>query len=215
MTKRWLNEHHRDPYYRKAKKEGYRARSAYKLLEINRRYRIIRPHDSVVDLGCAPGGWLQVIRSLTDREVVGIDIMPMEPIERVKFIRGDITDERTMEKLRKAAGGGVNTVVSDMAPNISGNYSLDQARSAHLAEMALKAAEELLVPGGNFLVKVFEGDMFPSFISRVRVAFRMVKVHNPPASRKSSSEVYVIAKNFIGERGTNEAEGMERETEAN
>ncbi|MCK4614202.1 MAG: RlmE family RNA methyltransferase, partial [Thermoplasmata archaeon] len=196
MTKRWIQEHHRDAYHRKAQREGYRARSAYKLLEINRRYRIIRQHDRVVDLGCAPGGWLQVIRQLTDGNVFGIDLKRIEPLEGVTFIRGDMTSDEVQEKFIKTVGGRINTVVSDMSPNISGHYSMDHANSIYLAEMALKTADSLLAKGGNFVVKVFEGDLFSSYLDQVKARFSMVKVHNPKASRKSSSEVYVIAKNY-------------------
>ncbi len=196
MTKRWIQEHHRDPHTRSAKREGYRARSAYKLLEINKRYQVIRPHDRVVDLGCAPGGWLQVIRKLTDGDVFGIDIKRIEPLEGVNFIRGDMTKPRVLEILMEKAGGKVNTVVSDMSPNISGHYSMDQANSVYLAEMALRTSDEILMKGGNFVAKVFEGDLFSHFLKQVKPRFSRVKVHNPKASRKSSSEVYVIAKNY-------------------
>jgi 23S rRNA (uridine2552-2'-O)-methyltransferase len=196
MSKRWIQEHHRDAHYRQAKREGYRARSAYKLLQINERFEIIRPHDDVIDLGCAPGGWLQVIKQITDGKVIGIDIKRIAPIKDVIFIRGDMTSDKVHEILQAEVGGEVNTVVSDMSPNISGHYSLDQANSVYLAEMALKTAELLLGLGGNFVVKVFEGDMYPSFIKQVKGKFSRVKIHNPKASRKSSSEVYVIAKNY-------------------
>jgi len=196
MSKRWVQEHHRDAHYRQAKREGYRARSAYKLIEINKRYKVIRPHDDVVDLGCAPGGWLQVIRKLTDGRVFGIDLKRIEPIGGVKFIRGDMTSEMVRKKLKDETGGKVNAVVSDMSPNITGHYSMDHANSVYLAEMALKTADSLLCLGGNFVVKVFEGDMFSSFLNQIKERFSRVKVHNPKASRKSSSEIYVVAKNY-------------------
>lgn len=196
MSKRWVQQHHRDAHYRQAKREGYRARSAYKLIEINDRYRIIRPHDDVVDLGCAPGGWLQVIRNLTDGKVIGIDINRINPIRDVIFIQGDMTSETVRRKLESEVGGKVNTVVSDMSSNISGHYSMDQANSVYLAEMALETAESLLPLGGNFVVKVFEGDLFSSFLKQLKPRFSRVKVHNPKASRKSSSEVFIIAKNY-------------------
>ena len=196
MSKRWIQNHHNDAHFRQAKREGYRARSAYKLMEINRRYRLIRAHDDVVDLGAAPGGWLQVIRKLTDGRVIGIDLNRIEPMEGVVTIRGDMTSPNVRDRLRDVVGEKVNTVVSDMAPNMSGNYSVDQARSVHLAEMALTTARSILAPGGNLVVKVFEGDLFHDFLMEVKGVFSQVKVHNPRASRKSSSEVYVIARNF-------------------
>lgn len=196
MSKRWIQEHHRDAHYRQAKREGYRARSAYKLIEINKRYTVIRPHDDVLDLGAAPGGWLQVIRELTDGKVVGIDLKRIEPLQDVMLIRGDMTSEKVQKLLIEAVGKKVNTIVSDMSPNISGNYSLDQAQSVYLGEMALRTAEALLERGGNFVVKVFEGDLFQEFLMMLKVRFSRVKVHNPKASRKTSSEVYIIARNY-------------------
>ncbi len=215
MSKRWVQEHHRDAHYRQAKREGYRARSAYKLIEINNRYQIIRPHDDVVDLGCAPGGWLQVIRNLTDGKVVGIDLKRITPLQDVIFIRGDMTSEKVLDQLDKEVGGKLNTVVSDMSPNITGHYTMDQANSVYLAEMALKTAEQLLNIGGNFVAKVFEGDLFPEFLRQVKTKFSRVKVHNPKASRKSSSEVYIVAKNYFPEglkrdSGTKKRSGDQR-----
>lgn len=196
MSKRWIQEHQRDAHYRQAKREGYRARSAFKLMEINKRYQVIRPHDSVVDLGCAPGGWLQVIRKITDGKVIGIDIKRIDPLEGVTFIRGDMTKDAVLEKVIHECGNKVNTVVSDMSPNITGHYSMDHANSVYLAEMAQRTAEAILVRGGNFVVKVFEGDLFSTYLSGLKSQFSRVKVHNPKASRKSSSEVYVVAKNY-------------------
>ena len=196
MSKRWIQEHHRDAHFRKAKSEGYRARSAYKLLEINTRYQVIRPHDDVIDLGCAPGSWLQVLRKLTDGKVIGVDLRRIDPIEGVTFIRGDMTSEDVLENLILESNGKVNTIVSDMSPNITGHYSMDQANSIYLGEMAMKTTESLLNLGGNFVVKVFEGDLFPEFLQSVRKRFSRVKVHSPKASRKTSSEIYVIARNY-------------------
>jgi 23S rRNA (uridine2552-2'-O)-methyltransferase len=197
MSKRWVQEHQRDAHYRQAKREGYRARSAYKLEEINKRYTVIRPHDDVIDLGAAPGGWLQVIREITDGKVIGIDLRRIEPLDNVTCIRGDMTSEKVRKKLVDAVGGKVNTIVSDMSPNISGNYTMDQAQSVYLGEMALDTAESLLDRGGNFVVKVFEGDLFPDFLRLLKTKFSRVKVHNPKASRKTSSEIYVIARNYF------------------
>ncbi len=199
MPTRWYRELKREHYYRSAKSEGYRARSAYKLLQINKRYNIIRPGDFVIDLGAAPGGWSQVAVNLGAR-VIAVDIQKIKPIEGVKFIHGDMTDDGTLEQLKREAEDAdvvINTVISDMSPNLSGNYSMDQARSVWLSKTALDAACKLLSNNGNFVCKVFVGEDYPQFLSDVRRYFSMVKPHSPEASRKRSSEIYVVAKNFI------------------
>jgi len=198
MPSRWYRELKREHYYRSAKSEGYRARSAYKLLQINRRYRIIRKGDTVIDLGAAPGGWSQVAVKLGAR-VIAVDIQQMEPINGVTFIRGDMTSEETLEKLEKEAGKA-NAVISDMSPNLSGHYVMDQARSVWLSTNALNVARRLLVEHGNFLCKVFVGEDYPQFFEEVKKHFKMVKPHSPQASRKRSSEIYIVAKNFKGSK---------------
>jgi 23S rRNA (uridine2552-2'-O)-methyltransferase len=198
MSKRWAAERRRDGYYKKAKKEGYRSRSAYKLIQINNRYDIIKTRDLVVDLGAAPGGWSQVALEIVGPEgkVVGVDLQRMEPLDGVTFLKGDIKKSQTMDKILEIALKA-DVVVSDMSPNISGHYSMDHARSVELAEIALDVARKVLKPGGNFLVKVFQGDLFPDYFQEIESLFRFTKAHSPKASRKQSSEIYVIGKGFI------------------
>ena len=199
MGKNWVLEKKRDHYYRMAKKENYRSRASYKLKQLNDRAHIIRRGDSVIDLGSSPGGWSQVAAELSgDGIVVAVDIDPMIPIKGVKFIQGDMLQEDTLKRIEEVVDGKVDVVISDMAPNISGHYSYDQARSVELAEMALRTAGILLKPGGNFVVKVFQGDLFQTFLKTVRKQFRSVKVHSPKASRAASSEVYVVGIGFLG-----------------
>ncbi|MBC7109863.1 MAG: RlmE family RNA methyltransferase [Archaeoglobi archaeon] len=185
----------RDYYYRKAKKEGYRSRASYKLKQINERFGVIGESDDVLDLGCAPGGWLQVARELTQGKVVGIDLQEVEPIEGVLTIKGDIRDERCIEEIRKYVHE-FDVILSDASPNLSGNWSYDHARSIDLALSALKIAENLLKPGGKMVMKVFQGELFEEFMREFRSRFRKVWLHSPKASRKRSAEIYVIGKGF-------------------
>ncbi|KAA0000252.1 MAG: RlmE family RNA methyltransferase [Thermoplasmata archaeon] len=198
MSDRWYRELKREHYYRSAKSEGYRARSAYKLLQINNRYHIIRRGDTVIDLGASPGGWSQVAVKL-GAKVFAVDIQHMDPITGVTFIHGDITEEETLKKLEEEAGEA-NAVISDMSPNLSGHYVMDQARSIWLSTNALNVARRLLAEHGNFLCKVFVGEDYPQFVEEVKKSFNMVKPHSPQASRKRSSEIYIVAKNFRGSR---------------
>ena len=199
VTRRWQAERKREFYYRMAKKERYRSRAAYKLMQLNEKFKIINPGDRVVDLGCSPGGWSQVAADIVgaNGRVVGVDIKRMRPIEGVDFVLGDIRDKRTVATAIEKLGGSVDVVISDMAPNISGNYSTDHARSMELCEHALGFARNALREGGNFVVKVFEGDMYRDYFESVGRHFRSVKAHNPKASRPTSSEIYIVAKGFI------------------
>jgi 23S rRNA (uridine2552-2'-O)-methyltransferase len=190
-----------DFYYRKAKFEGYRSRASYKLLQIQERYRIVQRGDIVVDLGAAPGGWLQVIRQL-DATAIAVDLQQIDPIEGVTSIRADITaPDMVIERIQELVGQ-VNVVVSDAAPNLSGVWSLDHARSIDLSSCALKIATGVLKTGGSFVVKVFQGDLFDSFTREVRAHFSFVKSFNPRASRKQSAEIYVVAKRYLDNNGT-------------
>jgi 23S rRNA (uridine2552-2'-O)-methyltransferase len=203
VAERWVQQRRQDAYWKRAKREGYRSRAAYKLRQIQERYQVLRKGDRVVDLGCAPGGWTQAALEIVGDggAVVGVDLDRVRPLAPAVFVRGDMTQPETLEELREALGGRgarADAVISDMAPNISGMYSVDQARSVRLARMALKAAQGLLRPGGAFVAKVFEGEDFAGFLEEVRGAFGQVRVHAPPASRKESSEVYVVAKAFRG-----------------
>jgi 23S rRNA (uridine2552-2'-O)-methyltransferase len=189
----------KDEYYNRSKQQGYRARSAYKLKQIDEEADLFERGDTVVDLGAAPGGWLQVAAEEVGESgtVVGVDLQRIDDLEDhdVETLRGDMTDERTRHYLREAVGErGADVVVSDMAPNMTGEYSLDQARSIHLARQAFDVAEELLAPGGDFVVKVFQGEDLDAFREEVRAEFEYLRTVVPPASRDSSSEVYLVAK---------------------
>ena len=187
----------RDYYYRLAKEEGYRARSAYKLLQINEKFHIIKKGNSVVDLGAAPGGWLQVAQKLSGGKIVGIDLESIEPVPGTLTFRADITQESTVDLVKSALGGDADVVISDAAPNLTGAWDMDHAVSIDLARSALKMAKALLRPRGNFLVKVFQGDMFVDFLNEVRKEFVSVQAHSPLASRKESAETYIVAKKLL------------------
>ena len=185
-----------DHFYKMAKKDGYRSRAAYKLKQINERFRVIRRGDSVVDLGAAPGGWVQMAQELSgDGTIIGVDLQPIRRIDGVITIVGDITAEDTLDKIKELIGSA-DVVLSDAAPNLSGDWSYDHARSIDLVEHSLLCAEKILKPGGNFVVKVFHGDMFSNYLQSVRAKFRNVRAHSPEASRKASAETYIIAKRF-------------------
>jgi len=195
VTKRWRSERRKDYYYRKAKQEQYRSRASYKLKQLDHRFDLIRPGDVVVDLGASPGGWSQVAAERVGAEgkVFALDLDRMQPIEGVAFIRGDIRDEAVAARLREQVPDGANVVISDMSPDISGQYSYDHARSVELCEHALAFAEEVLSEGGNLLVKMFFGDLSGPFVQKVKQVFDEVHMHHPKASRSTSSEVYVVA----------------------
>ncbi len=192
----------KDHYYNKAKQQGYRSRAAYKLKQLDELENVISRGDTVVDLGAAPGGWLQVAAEEVGPEgtVIGVDLQRISEFDddelndRIETIRGDMTQERTRARVIDAAGGSVDAVVSDMAPNMSGEYSLDQARSLHLARQAAETAFELLDSGGDFVVKVFEGPDVDAFRSDLESEFKYLRVTSPKASRKESSELYFIGK---------------------
>jgi len=181
----------------------YRSRAAFKLMQIDRRFHIMGEGDTVVDLGAAPGGWLQVAVEATAPSgiVVGVDIQSIPPIEGARTIRGDIRNPETLEKILSLLGARADVVLSDMSPNISGNYSLDQARSVELVIAALEVAKAVLKQGGNLVAKVFEGDLLSGLMKDTRALFDSVKLHSPKASRPSSSEIYIIASGFRGPDG--------------
>jgi 23S rRNA methylase len=181
----------------RAKHEGYRSRAAYKLLEIQKKYAVIRPDDNIVDLGAAPGSWLQVERTLTQAKVVGIDLNPIAHLDGVETLEGDLNDPEVQEKVRLLLGV-VNVVVCDAAPKISGHKSYDQARIIELNEQALKFAGNVLKQGGNFVVKSFQGTDFPELYSMTKERFYSVKTCITRSTRKGSTELYIVAKNFVG-----------------
>lgn len=205
MSQRWIKERKTDYHYKMAKKENYRSRASYKLLQIDDKFKIFKKRNSVIDLGCSPGGWSQVAKELTDGIVIGIDILDTEKLNGVEFIKGDITQEETINKVisllneiqkSNEKNFGVGVVISDMSPNISGSYSTDHARSIYLCEKALEFAEKVLKKNGNFVVKVFQGDLLQEFFDRVKSKFAFCKIFKPKSSRARSSEVYIIAKGF-------------------
>jgi 23S rRNA (uridine2552-2'-O)-methyltransferase len=196
-SKAWMHEHVNDPYVRRAQAEGMRSRAAYKLQQLAARDHLLKPGMVVVDLGAAPGGWSQVAgRAAGPRgRVVAVDLLEMTPVAGVTFIHGDFGDEAVLAEVETALGGsGADLVLSDMAPNISGVASVDQARSVALAELALEFAVNHLKPQGNFLVKVFQGSGFDALVADIRRKFVQVMIRKPEASRGRSNEVYVVAK---------------------
>ncbi len=206
-THAWHHRHVHDPYVRQAALQGYRSRAAFKLLEIDARDRLLRPGMTVVDLGCAPGGWCQVaVRKLQGRgRILGIDLLPMQALPGVEFIQGDFTEAATLARVQAALGGGrADLVLCDAAPNLSGVTVADQARGYALAEEALAFASSHMQPKGAFLVKVFQGAGFEGFLRRMRGVFRQVQVRKPGASRDRSREVYLLGR----ELRQNSAAGM-------
>ncbi|HRQ56962.1 MAG TPA: RlmE family RNA methyltransferase [Azoarcus taiwanensis] len=199
-SKAWMMEHVNDAYVQRAKAEGYRARAAYKLLEIDDRDHLLRPGMTVVDLGAAPGSWSQVaVKRCAGGRVFALDLLAIEPITGVDFIQGDFSEDRVLDELTAGLGGArVDVVLSDMAPNMSGIELTDQARSIHLAELALDFAVNHLREGGAFVVKVFQGAGFMEFREEARQHFRTLAVRKPKASRDRSPEVYLLGTGFKG-----------------
>jgi 23S rRNA (uridine2552-2'-O)-methyltransferase len=200
MSEAWRKRQSRDPYFRRAKAEGYRARSAYKLLQIQEKHKLIRRGDVVLDLGAAPGGWSQVASQLVGDQgnVVAVDLAAMEPLPGVMSVQADMLDPDTLPTLLEALGGLADVVLCDAAPQVTGIRVADHARSIHLAEGALEITRHVLRPGGHFVVKVFEGGDFPAYLRMVRRAFRSAKPTHPAASRQESRELFVVARAFRG-----------------
>ncbi|MBE8539185.1 SAM-dependent methyltransferase [Geoglobus acetivorans] len=189
-------EDRQDHYYWRAKKEGYRSRAAYKLKQMNAKFGLIKPGYWVLDLGASPGGWSQVAAEL-GASVIAIDLSPMKDIEGVTFIQGDMTSEETWEKIREIRDR-FDVVISDASPKITGHWDIDHYRSVELVEAAFSIARRFLKPGGNFVVKMFQGEETPKLYAEFKKHFRFKKLHSPPASRKRSSEIYFIGKGFGG-----------------
>jgi len=195
----WRQRQERDPYVQKARKEGWRSRAVFKLEEIDRKERLLRPGMVCVDLGSAPGGWSQyVTETLKGRaRIVAVDLLPMDGLPDVEFVQGDFQEDEIFEQLLAAVGDeGADLVMSDMAPNISGTKAVDQPRSMYLVELALDLAKRVLKPGGDFVCKVFQGEGFDEFVRDTRNSFERVRVIKPGASRSGSREVYLVARNF-------------------
>jgi 23S rRNA (uridine2552-2'-O)-methyltransferase len=193
-----LADARRDQYRRLAKDQGYRARSAYKLLQINHSYNIIKRGDKVVDLGCAPGGWLQVAAKEVrpSGKVIGIDLKPVSPLADTIILQGSIEDPYMLRKIEEILGYKADVVLSDLAPNVSGVWDIDQARQIYLSTNALRFTQNVLRMGGSGIFKVFEGDMLKEFKSELHKSFGKVILSKPSASRQESSELYVICFNF-------------------
>ena len=192
-----MQEHVTDPYVRKAQAEGMRSRAAYKLQQLAERDHLLKPGMVVVDLGCAPGGWAQVAGRMVGSEgrVIGVDLLEMLPVPGVRFVQGDFGDDSVLAEVEKyLEARPVDLVLSDMAPNMSGVASVDQARSIGLAELALDFAVNHLKPQGNFLVKVFQGSGFEELVAEIRRRFARVMIRKPEASRSRSNEVYLVGK---------------------
>jgi 23S rRNA (uridine2552-2'-O)-methyltransferase len=214
LNKAWLQDHLSDPYVKLALKEGYRARAAYKLKEIDESFQLIRPGQIVVDLGSAPGAWSQYLRrrfapksagaggaavGQLDGTIIALDILPMEPIEGVQFIQGDFREDAVLAQLAAAVGGRpVDLVVSDMAPNLSGIESSDAARIEHLIELAIEFSQQHLKPNGVLVAKVFHGSGYSQLVERFKKVFRVVKPVKPKASRDKSAETFLLG---IGLKG--------------
>ncbi|MCS4533358.1 RlmE family RNA methyltransferase [Neisseria montereyensis] len=197
-SKAWLNEHVNDHYVHQAQKDGYRARAAYKLLEINEKDKLIHSGTVLADLGSAPGSWSQAAAQLvgSNGRVFALDILPMEPIEGVSFIQGDFREDSVLAEFESLLDNRpLDLVICDMAPNMSGNTVTDQARSFYLCELALDFAANHLKQGGNFLVKVFQGSGYQEYIAAMREIFTSVQTRKPQASRNRSSEIYLLGKN--------------------
>lgn len=203
VNKAWLNDHVNDPYVKQAHKEGYRARAAYKLKEIDESLGLIRPGHQVVDLGSAPGAWSQYVRRKLSPQgaavgelngtIIAIDLLPMEPIEGVQFLQGDFREDEVMEQLEALVGGRkLDVVVSDMAPNLSGVESVDAARISHLIELAIDFAQQHLKPEGALVTKVFHGSGYSQLVQLFKDTFKVVKAIKPKASRDRSSETFLV-----------------------
>ena len=203
VNKAWLNQHIHDPYVRQAQKDGYRARAAYKLKEIDEYFKLIRPGDVVVDLGSTPGAWSQYARRRLSPNgaavgelngaIIGLDMLPMEPIEGVEFILGDFREESVLTQLEQSlAGRKVDVVISDMAPNLSGVENVDAARIAHLIELAVDFTINHMKPEGTLVVKLFHGSGYSQLVDLFKQTFHVVKPYKPKASRDKSSETYLL-----------------------
>lgn len=195
---RWLKEHFDDQYVKQSQADGYRSRASYKLLEIQQKDKLFKPGMTVIDLGAAPGGWTQVAQELVGEsgKVIASDILPMDPIPDVRFIQGDFTELEVFERLMAEIDGKVDLVISDMAPNMSGNAAADIPNAMYLVELALDMARQTLKPNGAFIAKVFQGEGFDSLLSEMRNSFTKVYSRKPDASRARSREIYQIGTGF-------------------
>lgn len=196
----WKSEHDKDHYYKKAKKERYRSRASFKLLQLNKKFKIIKKGDQVLDLGAAPGGWSQVALELSGNEglVLAVDLQRIKRFENENFysIRGDFTKKETIEKIYEILENKADVIISDASPKLSGIRDIDHLLSIELAETVLNISGEILKPGGNIIIKAFQGEEFRNLLQKIRKMFRLVKTTKPQSSKQKSSEMYIIAKGF-------------------
>jgi 23S rRNA (uridine2552-2'-O)-methyltransferase len=195
-SQRWLSRQLNDPYVQAAQRDGWRSRAAYKLIELDERFHLIRPRALVLDLGAAPGGWAQVALRRGAAKVVGVDLLPMDPISGAELLLGDFSDPAMPARLREALGRPADLVLSDIAPNTTGHHATDHIRIVALAEQACALGVDVLAPGGALVAKVFQGGSERSILEPLKRYFTTVRHAKPPASRKDSSELYVVAKGF-------------------
>ncbi len=197
MGKRWQVEKKKEHYYKSAKKEKYRSRASYKLLQLNKKFRIIKPRDYVVDLGAAPGGWSQVALEIVgeDGKVVAVDLQRIKPFDEGNFIQitGDFTDPETVRKIEEALEWNADIILSDASPKLTGIKDIDQLKSIDIAENALKIADSILKIGGSFIIKAFQGEGYEELLKKIKTKFKIVKTTKPPSSKKGSMEMYIIA----------------------
>ena len=196
---RWLQEHFSDSFVQQAKKDGYRSRAAYKLMEVQNKDKLIKPGMRVVDLGAAPGGWSQLAAQWVGSRghVYALDVLPMDSLADVTFVQGDFTEEAVLQQLLNHLGESqIDLVISDMAPNLSGMRAIDQPKVMYLAELALDLARQVMKPNGDMLIKVFQGVGFDSLLQQLRQAFTQVRSRKPEASRGRSRDIYLLARGF-------------------
>jgi len=193
-----------DHFWKEAKRWGYRSRASFKLIQINERFGVIKKGYTILDIGAAPGGWLQVAKEIAGKKgiVIGVDFLPIEPIDGVFTLKMNMKHPELVERIMKLTDGEeIDTILSDASPNLSGNWSWDHGRSVDIAETGLEISEKILKPGGNFVVKVFQGDMYRTFLGHVSDRFDKTNAYTPSASRKESAEIYVIGKGLKGNSG--------------
>ncbi len=198
-SKKWLQRHVNDEFVKQSIKDGYRSRAVYKLIELDDKSHFLRPNQTVIDLGAAPGGWSQIASERVGEQgrVIGIDLLPIDPLPDVDFLQGDFREDADLQKLLDLMSGEqADLVLSDMAPNMSGMNAVDQPRAMYLCELALQFAVDHLKPGGTFVCKVFQGEGFQPFLQDVRSHFSKVSMKKPKASRPKSREMYLVAGNF-------------------
>jgi len=204
LSSRWIQKRRRDQFYKLAKEKGYRSRASFKLLQANRSYRFIKHGWNVVDLGAAPGGWLQIAQEAVGKSgfVLGVDKQEIKPLSRqnVVTIVGDIEDPSLSDRIKEKIPGPVDVVLSDASPNLTGSWDTDQARQVYLANRSLEIARRVLRKGGAFFVKAFQGTDLQDFRSNLKRSFQTIRIVKPPASRSDSSEIYFLGLNYIGEK---------------